>query len=80
MTIAPTAGGVRVELARGYEDVAALRGMWGELEGRSITTDFDYFHTVLESELTSGVQAIQRTPRGWFGGADPRREGAVRGE
>ena len=37
-------------------------------------------HVVDEAELTSGLQAIQRTPTGWFGGADPRREGAVRGD
>lgn len=37
-------------------------------------------HTVLEVPLVSGLQAIQRTPDGYFGGADPRREGVVRGE
>ena len=37
-------------------------------------------HVVTEMELTSGLQAIQRTPTGWFGGADPRREGVVRGD
>ncbi|MBX3635027.1 MAG: gamma-glutamyltransferase family protein [Rubrivivax sp.] len=37
-------------------------------------------HGVQEAELTSGLQAIRRTPRGWAGGADPRREGAVRGD
>lgn len=37
-------------------------------------------HTVVETALTSGLQAVQRTPQGWFGGADPRREGAVRGD
>jgi gamma-glutamyltranspeptidase/glutathione hydrolase len=31
-------------------------------------------------ELTSGAQAIVRTRGGWVGGADPRREGVVRGE
>ena len=36
-------------------------------------------HAVALEELTSGVQAIQRTPRGWRGGADPRREGVARG-
>jgi gamma-glutamyltranspeptidase/glutathione hydrolase len=36
-------------------------------------------HTVRETELTSGLQGIQRTPQGWSGGADPRREGEVRG-
>jgi len=37
-------------------------------------------HTVVEIELTSGLQALQRTPAGWHGGADPRREGVVVGE
>ncbi len=37
-------------------------------------------HPVQEVELTSGLQAVQRTPQGWFGGADPRREGVVRGD
>jgi gamma-glutamyltranspeptidase/glutathione hydrolase len=37
-------------------------------------------HVVSEIELTSGLQAIQRTPTGWFGGADPRREGVVKGD
>jgi gamma-glutamyltranspeptidase/glutathione hydrolase len=37
-------------------------------------------HRVIEVELTSGLQAIQRTPAGWHGGADPRREGVVRGD
>jgi gamma-glutamyltranspeptidase/glutathione hydrolase len=35
---------------------------------------------VREVPMTSGLQAIQRTPTGWFGGADPRREGVVRGD
>lgn len=37
-------------------------------------------HQVSEGELPSGLQAIQRNARGWFGGADPRREGVVLGE
>jgi len=37
-------------------------------------------HQVVETDLTSGLQAIERTPSGWFGGADPRREGVVRGD
>ena len=36
-------------------------------------------HDVLEIDMTSGLQAIERTPSGWFGGADPRREGIVMG-
>ena len=35
---------------------------------------------VREQDLTSGLQAIQKTPTGFFGGADPRREGVVRGD
>jgi gamma-glutamyltranspeptidase / glutathione hydrolase len=35
---------------------------------------------VREQDMTSGLQAIQKTPTGFFGGADPRREGLVRGE
>jgi gamma-glutamyltranspeptidase / glutathione hydrolase len=37
-------------------------------------------HEVREMEMTSGLQAIERTPSGWFGGADPRREGVVKGD
>ena len=35
---------------------------------------------VHEQTMTSGLQVIQRTPTGWFGGADPRREGVVMGD
>ncbi|GAB3761482.1 gamma-glutamyltransferase [Ramlibacter monticola] len=37
-------------------------------------------HEIREMDMTSGLQAIQRTPDGWFGGADPRREGIVMGD
>ena len=37
-------------------------------------------HTVSETPLPSGLQAIQRTTGGWLGGADPRREGLVLGD
>lgn len=37
-------------------------------------------HEASERELVSGLQAIQRTEEGLFGGADPRREGVVMGE
>ena len=35
---------------------------------------------VREQALTSGLQAIEVTPSGFFGGADPRREGMVMGD
>jgi gamma-glutamyltranspeptidase/glutathione hydrolase len=37
-------------------------------------------HQVTELALPSGIQAIQSTPQGLFGGADPRREGIVMGD
>ncbi|MFI4932041.1 MAG: gamma-glutamyltransferase family protein [Burkholderiales bacterium] len=37
-------------------------------------------HQVQEIDMTSGLQVLQRTRDGWFGGADPRREGVVRGQ
>jgi len=37
-------------------------------------------HLVQEIDMTSGSQVIARTRDGWFGGADPRREGVVRGD
>ena len=53
-------------------------------KGRFSTATIDALkargHDVVEADLTSGLQAIQRTPRGWFGGADPRREGVVMGQ
>jgi gamma-glutamyltranspeptidase/glutathione hydrolase len=35
---------------------------------------------VREMPMTSGLQVIQKTPSGFFGGADPRREGVVLGD
>jgi gamma-glutamyltranspeptidase/glutathione hydrolase len=52
----------------------------GQFPAATLQALRDRGHTVIEFELTSGLQAIQRTPTGWFGGADPRREGIVRGD
>ncbi len=41
----------------------------------------DRGHTVNETAMTSGLQALQRSSDGgWLGGADPRREGVVSGD
>lgn len=37
-------------------------------------------HEVVLRGMPSGLQGIERVPGGWRGAADPRREGAVRGE
>ena len=35
--------------------------------------------SVIKIPLTSGIQAVEKTPTGLIGGADPRREGIVLG-
>jgi gamma-glutamyltranspeptidase/glutathione hydrolase len=37
-------------------------------------------HTVIQTDLPSGLQAIVKTKDGYFSGADPRREGTVMGD
>ena len=37
-------------------------------------------HSLRETDLTSGIHTLLRTPHGWSGGADPRREGVVAGD
>jgi gamma-glutamyltranspeptidase/glutathione hydrolase len=37
-------------------------------------------HKIRVLDFNSGLQGIQRTPDGWLGGADPRREGIVKGD
>ena len=51
---------------------AFYEAMKGPLEARG--------HAVEANPLTSGVHAVERVPGGWRGGADPRREGTVRGK
>ncbi|MGY4024472.1 gamma-glutamyltransferase [Aeromonas rivuli] len=37
-------------------------------------------HEVVLNEQTSGLQGVERNALGWFGAADPRREGIAKGE
>jgi gamma-glutamyltranspeptidase/glutathione hydrolase len=65
---------------------------FGVLEGTPLILEQGHFasdtrqalqargHEVLEFPLTSGLQALQVTPGGLLGGADPRREGMVMGD
>jgi gamma-glutamyltranspeptidase/glutathione hydrolase len=59
-------GPTLIEQGSRYERLAA------QLEGRG--------HQVDRIPLTSGLHGIERVAGGWRGGADPRREGAVRGQ
>jgi gamma-glutamyltranspeptidase/glutathione hydrolase len=59
-------GPTLIEKGSKYEALA------GELEKRN--------HQVELAPLTSGLHGIERVPGGWRGGADPRREGSVRGD
>ncbi|NCT84752.1 MAG: gamma-glutamyltransferase family protein [Comamonadaceae bacterium] len=55
------------------ERAALTAGQLAELRGRG--------HQVVEADLTSGLQVLMRVDGGgWAGGADPRREGIVKGE
>jgi len=56
-----------------------------ELELETAATDLEpglraLGHAVSVMRHPSGIQAIVRTDGGWIGGADPRREGTVRGD
>ena len=53
------------------------RGTAAELWAESLQA---WGHEVRLIDMNSGVHAIQRTPQGWRGGADPRREGAAKGD
>ncbi|HEX2197472.1 MAG TPA: gamma-glutamyltransferase [Burkholderiales bacterium] len=53
------------------ESHTSYESLRGELERRN--------HEVETAPLTSGLHGIERVPGGWRGGADPRREGTVRG-
>jgi gamma-glutamyltranspeptidase / glutathione hydrolase len=54
------------------EQNTRLEGRSGELQALG--------HQVESIALQSGLHGIERVAQGWRGGADPRRDGAVRGE
>jgi gamma-glutamyltranspeptidase/glutathione hydrolase len=59
-------GATEIESGRGSEELVR------ELESRG--------HTVQQVDMTSGLHLIMRVDDRWVGAADPRREGAARGE
>ena len=54
------------------ETGSSYQALKSELEARG--------HVVESNPLVSGLHAVERVPGGWRGGADPRREGRVRGD
>ncbi|MFZ9495174.1 MAG: gamma-glutamyltransferase [Burkholderiaceae bacterium] len=84
MLVATQQWGLNVQQAINLPNFVQVVGpLWLE-KGRYPLATFEALkargHTVEERDLTSGIQAIERTPKGWFGGADPRREGVVRAD
>ena len=77
-------GGLNAQQAINLSNFGSLNGPTLLEAGRFPTTLVNELkargHEVREMEMTSGLQAIERTPTGWFGGADPRREGVVLGD
>ncbi len=59
-------GPTEIELGTAYEPLAAILAERG--------------HLVAIRGMTSGLHGIERVPGGWRGGADPRLEGAAKGE
>jgi len=45
-------GQLRINVTRGFEDVAGLEQQWRQFEGPALTANFEHFHTVIDSEPT----------------------------
>ncbi len=76
--------GLNVHEAISLPNFGPLQGMSLLEEGRFPPATVNALrargHAVRETALTSGLHAIERTADGYFGGADPRREGLVQGD
>ena len=76
--------GMNVQQAIDLPNFGSLNGPTLLEEKRFVPAQVDALKArgaeVVEQAMTSGVQAIQAMPDGWFGGADPRREGVVIGD
>lgn len=76
--------GLDAQTAISLPNFGSLNGPTLLEEGRFPRTTVDALrrrgHEVREQNMTSGLQVIQRTSDGFFGGADPRREGVVMGK
>ena len=76
--------GMNVQQAIDLPNFGSLNGPTLLEEGRFVPAEVQALRRrgadVREQAMTSGLQAVQAMPEGWFGGADPRREGVVIGE
>lgn len=76
--------GLNAQKAINLPNFASLNGPTLLEEGRFPASTINALqargHEVREISMTSGLQAIERTSTGYFGGADPRREGVVLGD
>lgn len=76
--------GLNAQEAINLPNFASLNGPTLLEDGRFPALTIDALkargHEVRTISMTSGLQAIERTPTGFFGGADPRREGVVLGD
>ncbi len=84
MLLATLDWGLDVQAAIELPNFAQLTGpLWleqGRFTPETIQALRQRGHVVEARDLTSGIQAIERRAGGWFGGADPRREGTVRAD
>jgi gamma-glutamyltranspeptidase/glutathione hydrolase len=82
--LATLAWGFDAQAAADAPNFAAVGGPLLFERGRWPATTLDALrargHAARETDLTSGIHMLLRTPRGWAGGADPRREGIVAGD
>ena len=78
------AWGLNVQEAINLPNFGALNGPTlleaGRFPASTIDSLIQRGHEIREIPMVSGLQGIHRTPAGFFGGADPRREGEVMGE
>lgn len=76
--------GLNVQQAINLPNFGSLNGPTLLEEGRFPAATIDALrargHEVREQDMTSGLQGIARAASGFFGGADPRREGIVMGD
>ncbi len=85
--LAMTVGGLNPQVAIDLPNLGNFNGPvvlleTGQFPATTLQALRERGNTVVATELTSGLQALRRdaSGQGWWGGADPRREGVVLGD